>query len=137
MLGSVADRKQEIYTFSALGLAPPHVAGLFFAEALIYSIIGGLGGYLLAQGSMKGLELVANTGMIHLPEMNFSSTNAIVTIVIVMGTVMISAIYPAIRASNICQPRRLALLETTRTRRRLPFPDLPVYRQPVRHYRSR
>ena len=104
MLGSVADRKQEIYTFSALGLAPPHVAGLFFAEALIYSIIGGLGGYLLAQGSMKGLELVANTGMIHLPEMNFSSTNAIVTIVIVMGTVMISAIYPAIRASKSANP---------------------------------
>lgn len=104
MLGSVADRQKEIYTFSALGLAPPHVAGLFFAEALIYSIIGGLGGYLMAQGSVKVLEVVANMGLIHLPEMNYSSTNAIVTIIIVMSTVMVSAIYPAIRASRSANP---------------------------------
>jgi len=104
MLGSVADREKEIYTFSALGLAPPHVASLFFAEAMVYSVIGGLGGYLIAQGSMKILGFLATYGWVQVPEMNYSSTNAIVTILIVMATVLVSAIYPAVKASKSANP---------------------------------
>jgi hypothetical protein len=104
MLGSVADREREIYTFSALGLAPRHVATLFFAESLIYSIIGGMGGYLLAQLVMAVLNVLAEQGLVSVPEMNMSSTNTIVTILIVMGTVMISAIYPALKASRSANP---------------------------------
>jgi len=104
MLGSVADREKEIYTFSALGLAPPHVASLFFAEALVYSVLGGMGGYLIAQGSMKILTGLASFGLVTVPEINYSSTNAIVTILIVMATVLISAIYPAIKASKSANP---------------------------------
>ncbi len=104
MLGSVADREKEIYTFSALGLAPTHVAGLFFAEAMVYSVIGGLGGYLLAQASMKVLTFMATYGLVRVPEMNYSSTNAIVTILLVMGTVLISALYPAYKASKSANP---------------------------------
>ncbi len=104
MLSSVADREKEIYTFSALGLAPPHVASLFFAEALVYSVLGGLGGYLIAQTTMKLLETGANYGWITVPEMNYSSINAIVTILIVMATVLISSIYPAVKASRSANP---------------------------------
>jgi hypothetical protein len=104
MLGSVADREKEIYTFSALGLAPPHVASLFFSEALVYSVLGGMGGYLIAQGSMKILTLLAAFGLVQVPEINYSSTNAIVTILIVMATVLISAIYPAMKASKSANP---------------------------------
>lgn len=104
MLGSVADREKEIYTFSALGLAPPHVASLFFSEAMVYSVIGGMGGYLIAQGTMKVLTILASYGLLQVPEMNYSSTNAIVTILIVMATVLISAIYPAIKASKSANP---------------------------------
>jgi hypothetical protein len=104
MLGSVADREKEIYTFSSLGLAPPHVASLFFAEAMVYSVIGGLAGYLLAQGAMVVLSALADYGLVRVPEMNYSSVNAIVTILIVMGTVLVSAIYPAIKASRSANP---------------------------------
>ncbi len=104
MLGSVADREKEIYTFSALGLAPPHVASLFFAEAMVYSVLGGMGGYLFAQGIMKILTGLAAYGLVTVPEINYSSTNAIVTILIVMVTVLISAIYPAIKASKSANP---------------------------------
>lgn len=105
MLGSVADREKEIYTFSALGLAPAHVATLFFAEALVYAFIGGLGGYLLAQGLLKFLGALAAIGWLKaIPEMNYSSVNAIVTILIVMGTVLVSAIYPAFKASRSANP---------------------------------
>ena len=104
MLGSVADREGEIYTFSALGLAPTHVAGLFFAEAMVYSVIGGLGGYLLAQATTKVLLFLAVYGLVRVPEMNYSSTNAIVTILLVMATVLVSGLYPAYKASKSANP---------------------------------
>lgn len=104
MLGSISDREREIYTFSAVGLAPRHVATLFFAEALIYSLIGGLGGYLLAQGVTKVTGLLSEYGLVTVPEMNMSSTNTIATILIVMATVLVSAVYPAIKASRSANP---------------------------------
>ncbi len=104
MLGSVSDREREIYTFSALGLAPRHVATLFFAEAIVYSLIGGLGGYLLAQASVKVLSVLAQHGWVAVPEMNMTSTNTIVTILIVMATVLVSAIYPARKAASSANP---------------------------------
>ena len=104
MLGSVSDREREIYTFSSLGLAPPHVASLFFAEASMYAVIGGMGGYLLGQAVARGLGILAGYGIVSVPAMNYSSTNAIVTILIVMGTVLISTIYPAVKASRSANP---------------------------------
>ncbi len=104
MLGSVTDREREIYTFSALGLAPRHVATLFLAESMVYSLVGGMGGYLLAQGAVGVLTRLAEFGWVRLPEMNVSSTNTIVTILIVMATVLASAVYPAIKASKSANP---------------------------------
>jgi hypothetical protein len=116
MLGSVADREREIYTFSALGLAPPHVASLFFAEAMVFSVIGGMGGYLLAQASMKVLQWLAGYGLVRVPEINYSSMNAIITILVVMATVLVSALYPAIKASRSANPGLLRSWQ-------LPLPD--------------
>jgi hypothetical protein len=104
MLGSVSDREREIYTFSSLGLAPAHVAGLFFAEAAIYAVVGGMGGYLLGQIVARVLGYAASLGWVAVPAMNYSSTNAIVTVLIVMGTVLISTVYPAMKASRSANP---------------------------------
>lgn len=104
MLGSVADREREIYTFSSLGLGPAHVAGLFFAEASVYAVVGGMGGYLLGQVVAKATGVMAAYGWVSVPSMNFSSTNAIVTIFIVMCTVLLSTIYPAMKASRSANP---------------------------------
>ncbi len=104
MLGSVADREREIYTFSSLGLGPAHVAGLFFAEASVYAVVGGMGGYLLGQIVAKATGVMAEYGLVSVPSMNFSSTNAIVTIFIVMCTVLLSTIYPALKASRSANP---------------------------------
>ena len=107
MLGSVSDREKEIYAFSALGLAPPHVAGLFFAEACVYAVVGGMGGYLLGQVVSRTLSFVAEAqwfGTFEAPTMNYSSTNAIVTVLAVMCTVLISTIYPAMKASRSANP---------------------------------
>ncbi|MBI5723370.1 MAG: M28 family peptidase [Planctomycetes bacterium] len=104
MLGSVTDREKEIYTFSSLGLAPPHVASLFFAEASMYAVIGGMGGYLLGQVVARIMGWMSSMGWLSVPTMNYSSTNAIVTILIVMATVLVSTIYPAIKASRSANP---------------------------------
>ncbi|MFN4227554.1 MAG: FtsX-like permease family protein, partial [Candidatus Ratteibacteria bacterium] len=40
MLGSVYERIREIGTYSAVGLAPVHIASLFFAESLVYAVLG-------------------------------------------------------------------------------------------------
>ncbi len=104
MLGSVTDREKEIYTFSALGLAPTHVASLFFIEALIYAVVGGLGGYLVAQGFTAVLGVVSQFAVVSAPEINYSSTNSIITMMIVMATVLMSAVYPAIKAGKSANP---------------------------------
>ena len=104
MLSSVTDRQKEIYTFSALGLAPKHVAALFFAEAAVYAVVGGMGGYLFAHAFAKVVELMARQGWTEAPAMNHSSMNAMLTILIVMVTVMLSTIYPAFKASRSANP---------------------------------
>jgi len=104
MLGSVSDREREIYTFSSLGLAPPHVASLFFAEAAMYAVIGGMGGYLLGQIVARLMGVLSEAFGFNVPTMNYSSTNAIVTVLIVMSTVLISTIYPAMKASRSANP---------------------------------
>jgi len=104
MLGSIADRQKEIYTFSALGLAPAHVGLLFFAEASVYAVVGGMGGQLLAQAVAKIAAALAHAGLIAPPTITFSSSNAMFAILVVMAVVLISAIYPAGRASRSANP---------------------------------
>ena len=104
LLGSIVDREREIYTFSALGLAPPNVAALFFAESSVYAVIGGMGGYLLSQAIASLLNWMSNTGIYEAPEMNFSSLSSIYTILLVMGIVLLSTIYPAIKAGKSANP---------------------------------
>jgi hypothetical protein len=104
MLGSVTDREKEIYSFSALGLAPTHIGMLFFAEASVYAVVGGMGGYILAQVIAFATGLLSRYVSINVPEMNYSSTNAIVAILVVMATVLLSTIYPAYRGSRSANP---------------------------------
>jgi hypothetical protein len=104
LLGSITDRQREIYTFSALGLSPGHVGFLFFAEAAVYAIVGGVGGMLLAQALGLTASFLAQAGYIQQASINFSSTNSLSAIAIVMATVLVSAIYPAIKASASANP---------------------------------
>ncbi len=104
MLGSITDREKEIYTFSALGLGPAHVGFLFFAEAAVYAVIGGMGGQILAQLVALIAAKLAEMGLIPPPSINFSSTNSLFAIGVVMATVLVSAVYPAYRASKSANP---------------------------------
>lgn len=104
MLGSITDREREIYSFSALGLAPVDVGSLFFAEAAVYAVVGGMAGQILAQGVAQGALYLAEQGVIQPTSINFSSTNALFAIAVVMATVLLSAVFPAYRASKSANP---------------------------------
>ena len=104
LMGSIVVREKEIFTYSALGLAPVDVGALFFAESAVYSVIGGMGGYLLSQLVAKLLHFMGSRGWIVPPEMNFSSLTSVCTILIVMAVVMLSTIFPAMRASKSANP---------------------------------
>lgn len=104
LLGSISDREREIYTFSALGLSPGHVGVLFFAEAAVYAVVGGMGGQLLAQFVALGASALAKAGYMKPAAINFSSTNSLFAIAVVMLTVLVSAVYPAVRASRSANP---------------------------------
>jgi hypothetical protein len=104
LLGSISDREKEIYTFSALGLSPGHVGVLFFAEAAVYAVVGGMGGQLLAQVVALVAAQLAQADLIDPPNINYSSTNSLFAIGVVMLTVLVSAVYPALRASKSANP---------------------------------
>ena len=104
LMGSIVDREREIFTYSALGLAPPDVGALFFAESAVYSVIGGMGGYLLSQVVAKVLNALGRMGVLTPPEMNFSSLTSVLTILIVMAVVMLSTIFPALKAGKSANP---------------------------------
>ncbi len=104
LMGSIVAREKEIFTYSALGLAPVDVGALFFAESAVYSVVGGMGGYLLGQLSAKILSMCAARGWFTAPEMNFSSLSSVCTILVVMAVVMLSTVFPAARAGRSANP---------------------------------
>ena len=104
LLGSIVEREKEIFTYSAMGLSPPSVGALFFAESGVYAIMGGMGGYLVSQLVAKLVSAGGEMGWFVPPEMNFSSLSSVLTSFVVMGMVMISTIYPAIKAGRSANP---------------------------------
>ena len=101
LLGSVYERKQEIAIYNAIGLNPTHIFLFFLAEALVYSVIGSVGGYLIGQISamtMKATGILANVNI------NFSSLMVVYAILFTIALVLVSTIYPAYVATRTAVP---------------------------------
>jgi hypothetical protein len=101
MLGSVFERTREIGIYSSVGLAPVHVAALFIAEATVYAVLGSISGYLIAQTVAK---IVTAYNLLPGITLNYSSSSAVLSTLIVMATVLLSTLYPAFQASRMSQP---------------------------------
>lgn len=101
MLGSVYERLREIGTYSAVGLAPVHVASLYLAEAGVFAVLGAVGGYLLGQMVTKFLIV---TGLLKGLILNYSSLSAVFATIIIIITVLLSTLYPARKASQMAVP---------------------------------
>ena len=101
MLGSVFERTKEIGIYSSIGLAPVHIGALFIAEAAVYAVLGSISGYLIAQIVAK---IITATNLLPGITLNYSSSSAVIATLIVMLTVLLSTVYPAIMASKISSP---------------------------------
>jgi len=101
MLGTVYERKSEIAVFNAIGLNPTHIFLFFLAEAVVYSFIGAVGGYLIGQiltVSLQGLGLIRDLNV------NFSSLMVVYAILFTMALVILSTLYPGYVATRTAVP---------------------------------
>jgi ABC-type antimicrobial peptide transport system permease subunit len=101
MMGSIAERRREIYVYTSLGLAPLHVGVLFVAEALTYGLIGVVFGYVIGQGVGTALDRFHLLGRVTL---NYSGTSAMFTMGLILFIVLLSSLAPARLASKIAAP---------------------------------
>jgi len=101
MHGSVYERRSELYVFNAVGLSPRHILWLFLAEALVYAVVGVVGGYLFAQGVGA---IINNLQILEGLTMNYSSLSGIVVAMVIILVVIASAMFPARMASRLAAP---------------------------------
>ena len=101
MLSSIAERKKEIYIYTSLGLAPVHVGALFLAEATTYGLMGSIFGYIVGQGMATAFSHFGWMGGLTL---NYSGTQAIATMVLVLVVVILSSLVPAFMAGKLAMP---------------------------------
>ena len=98
MMGAVYERFREIGVYSAVGLAPNHVAALFIAEASVFATIGAVMGYLVGQFITLGLSYFDLLGGMSI---NYSSLSAVYSTIVVMAVVLLSTLYPAKKAADM------------------------------------
>lgn len=101
MRGSVYERRDEIYVYNAVGIAPNHVFFMFMAEACVYAVVGAMLGYLLSQSTGRVLTALNLTGGMN---MNYSSIETIYASLTIMGAVMLSTLIPARDAARLASP---------------------------------
>lgn len=101
MLSSVYERKEEIYVYNAVGIAPNHIFFMFMAEASVYAVMGAMLGYLLSQITGKVLIALGMTGGLN---MDYSSIETIIVSVVIVGAVLLSTLVPAYTASRLALP---------------------------------
>jgi hypothetical protein len=98
MMGAVYERFREIGVYSAVGLAPNHVAALFMAEAAAFAVIGAVMGYLVGQLLTMFLS---SYDLLDGLSLNYSSLSAIYSTLVVMLVVFLSTLYPARKAADM------------------------------------
>ena len=103
MLNSIAERKKEIHVYTSLGLAPAHVAGIFIAEAATYGLMGSTFGYIIGQGMAT---VFSNLGWMGNITLNYSGTQVMWTMTLVLLVVILAALVPAMMAARLASPSK-------------------------------
>ena len=113
MRGSVYERRDEIFVYNAVGIAPRYVFFMFFAEAFVYAVVGAVAGFLLSQSAGRIMTALNFTGGLN---MSFTSVSTIYTSLAIAAAVFASTYFPARSAMQIAAPAEEAGWE-------LPAPD--------------
>ncbi|MBN1865834.1 hypothetical protein JW916_00950 [Candidatus Sumerlaeota bacterium] len=101
MLSSIAERKREIHIYTSLGLAPLHVGFLFLAEAITYGLMGAIFGYVVGQGLAT---VFSHFGWMGGLTLNYSGTQTISVMIMVLAVVIVSSLVPAYLAGKLAAP---------------------------------
>jgi len=101
MRGSVYERRDEIFVYNAVGIAPKYVFFMFITEAFVYAIVASVLGYLISQGTGRILTELNMTGGLN---MTFTSVATIYASLTIAGAVFISTYFPAKSAMEIAAP---------------------------------
>ena len=101
MKGSVYERHDEIFVYNAVGIAPRYIFFMFVAEALVYSVVGAVLGYILSQGIGRILTILNWTGGMN---MNFTSITTIYASLAIAVATLASTYFPARSAMEIAKP---------------------------------
>ncbi len=100
MLGTIYERKREIYIYAALGLSPMQIGLMFIAEALAYALIATVIGFT------AGIVLT-NIATILLPGIfkpNYSSGYVLLALAATFLSVLAASIYPVFKAGRMALP---------------------------------
>lgn len=101
MVASVIERKKEMATLRALGMAPHHLAAMFLAEAVVLAVLGSVSGYFIAQGGTLAMRAA---GLLPDLRLDLSSASATLTVVLVFLVAVGGAMYPAMVAARQGRP---------------------------------
>ena len=101
MRGSVYERRDEIYVYNSVGIAPRNIFFMFLTEAFVYAVVGSVLGDILSQGTGRILTVLDMTGGLN---MTFTSLTTIYASVVLFGAVLISTYFPAKSAMEIAAP---------------------------------
>ena len=101
MRGSVYERRDEIAVFNAVGIAPRFIAMMFFAEALVYAVVGAVAGYLLSLVLGRGLAMAGwDAGL----KLDVASLAPVYASLALAAAVFLSTWFPARQAAEIAAP---------------------------------
>ncbi|MEM3258428.1 MAG: FtsX-like permease family protein, partial [Thermoproteota archaeon] len=101
---TVYERKNEIFTFSAVGLNPTHISSLFVVEASILGLIGGGVGYIL---SMLIFRIFGVSNLVIPVDVKTSASDMLYLIFTSILVAIIASGIPALRAARIATPSLL------------------------------
>jgi putative ABC transport system permease protein len=98
MLGAVAERRQEIGVFRAIGFRRAHIVRVILAEAALMSLAGGILGWLIGMGAATFLApAVAQVSV----AVQWNPLLAVGAVGIALIVGLLSSFYPAIRAAQL------------------------------------
>jgi hypothetical protein len=101
MRGSVYERRDEIAVFNAVGIAPRFIAAMFFAEAMVYAVVGAVAGFLLALLLGRGLPMLGlDAGL----KLDVASLAPVYASLALAAAVFLSTWFPARQAAEIAAP---------------------------------
>jgi len=101
MMGSVYERRREIFVYNSVGLSPGSVSALFLAESTVYAVVGAGLGYLLGQAVSRLFQI---TGILGGLTLNYTAGTTVLVTALTMLIVLLSTVYPARQAFHAATP---------------------------------